>query len=87
LRFDLNHSDFSQRVVTKAAPLPFCRFFDQSAFDRIAMQVEQLLHELALTPHVAIIIALLPERTRIYRTGSTAQLFGEQQLQVVNCIG
>ncbi len=38
-RFDLDDSDFAQCVVTKTAPPPVSRLFDQTTLYRIAMQI------------------------------------------------
>lgn len=47
--------------MTKTGPRPILGFFDQSASDRIAVDVAQLLHELSLGEDVEVIITRLPE--------------------------
>ena len=47
--------------MAKAAPLPVLRFRTQSALDRIAMEVAQLLKELFIIAYLAILGARLPE--------------------------
>ena len=66
-RFDFDDANLPQRVVSKAAPLPLRRIAHQSPLYRIAMQVSQLDRKLACVPHIAIVIALLPERSRLKR--------------------
>jgi hypothetical protein len=52
---------FASDIVPKTARPPIFRPLQQAVFRRIAMYVVQLLHPLALTPHVEIIIARLPK--------------------------
>jgi hypothetical protein len=63
--FDLHRQDFPQRVVAKAAPFPFRSFSHQTPPHGIAMDLLQLLDEFKLVPNVAIVIALLPERSTL----------------------
>jgi hypothetical protein len=46
-----------------AGPLPVLGVCYQTAIDRVAMNVAELLCSLVGTPHVEIVIAGLPERT------------------------
>jgi len=47
--------------LTKAAPIPIFRTFTQSALHRIAVDVTEFLHKLAIVADVEIVIAFLPE--------------------------
>jgi len=60
-RLDLDHSDFPQRIMTEAAPLPVSRLFHQPTLHRIPVQIAQFFPELSLIPDVAIVVSLLPE--------------------------
>jgi len=48
--------------MTKAAPIPILGARYQPAFYRIPVNVTKLLHKLALTPEIEIVVAGLPER-------------------------
>src|SRR5947207_13103387 len=51
---------FAVSIIPKTAPCPLLRLERQSALDRIAMHVAQLLHTLAFAPHHKIIEPPLP---------------------------
>jgi hypothetical protein len=55
-----NGSRFTISIVTEAAPAPLLGFLHQSAPDRIAMNIAQLLDSLALAPNVVVIEPALP---------------------------
>src|ERR1035438_10156537 len=61
LRLDLYCALHARRVVTEAGPWPVLRLLDQSALDRVAVHVPQLLHPLPLVMHIEIIVPPLPE--------------------------
>lgn len=48
-------------IVKETAPLPVFRVFAQSTLHRVAMNIPEHLHELAMIPDVEIIVSLLPE--------------------------
>ena len=70
---------------------------DQSSLSRVVVQVLQLPWEFALVPNVAVVVAFLPERTRMVpqvrvrlldaNLGSAPPSFREGQLQVVHRVG
>ena len=68
--------------MAKAAPLPVLRFRTQSALDRIAMEVAQLLKELFLIAYLAILGARRPEVL-----GIAAQAARDAPLQRFHRIG
>ena len=51
--------------MSKAAPLPLRRIAHQSPLHWIVMHISQLVGKLACVPDIAIVIALLPERSRL----------------------
>src|SRR5271157_4194029 len=61
--------------MAKAAPRPIFRFLDQPALYGIAVNVAQLLDALALSPHVEIVIAGLPEVLEVTNQPSRNRLF------------
>src|SRR4029077_10929509 len=48
-------------IPTKAAPTPILRRVCQTAHDRIAMHVAELLHALSFCPNVEVVKPCLPE--------------------------
>lgn len=61
--------------MPEAAPLPVFWLGDESSFHGIPMDVTQLLDELALAPHIKVIVPRLPER-----------LFGTQRQPTRDCL-
>jgi hypothetical protein len=59
--FDLDHSFQTCRVVTEAAPFPIFWTRDESALDRISVNVAQFLNVLLSGPQVEVVIARLPK--------------------------
>src|SRR5436305_5295209 len=53
-RLDLHHPSLPLRIVPIAAPLPFLRIENQTAFHRIPMEVAQLHRELAVISQPAL---------------------------------
>ena len=62
VRFDFDGSDLSRQPMTVAAPLPILGGLYESARDRVAMKVAQLLRPLLLREDVEVVVAGLPER-------------------------
>jgi hypothetical protein len=60
LRFDFYSSGVGCAVVTVAAPGPIVGGFHQASFDGIAVDVLQLLDELAVGEDVEVVVAGLP---------------------------
>ena len=85
-RFDLDDSDFSQRIMTKAAPLPVSRFCHQPTLHRIAMQISQLYRELLRIPHVPVVESW-PTQYRVVRVRRfpTLQLWLQCRYTQENC--
>jgi hypothetical protein len=67
--------------MPETAPHPLLGTLHQPPLDRIAVQVAQLLDQLALTPHIEVIIALLPERAA---SGKRPQLTPHVLLEHLN---
>ena len=61
LRFNLDHSNLTVRIVAEARPWPVFGPGDQAARNRIAVHVAQLLDALLFAPDIEIIVAALPE--------------------------
>src|ERR1019366_4161357 len=78
---NLDYPHFAQGVMTKAAPFPLGGFFYQALLYRIKMDVSQLLVELCRIANVAVIVAFLPERTRV------AQALRKGQLKKMHGVG
>lgn len=47
--------------MAKAGPRPILGFFDQSASDRIAVDIAELFHEFPVSEDIEVIITRLPE--------------------------
>ncbi len=63
LRFDLHHPILARYIMPEAAPGPILRRRHQPPCHRITMHISQLLHALALAPHIEIVVSCLPERS------------------------
>jgi hypothetical protein len=61
LRLDFHHASNPGGVVVETAPAVFFRGADQSAFDRVSMDVPDHLGAFFFSTHVAVVVALLPE--------------------------
>ena len=61
MRFDLDHSKLTRRVMPEARPCPICRFFNQAPRHRVAVHIPQLLDALLFAMHVEVVIPPLPE--------------------------
>ena len=59
-RLDLHSTELSRSVMLKAGPWPVFRLFNQTSFDRIAMDVPQLFRKLFVGKNIEIIVATLP---------------------------
>jgi hypothetical protein len=59
--FDLDTAGVAGCPVVEAAPRPVFGFFHQTTFDRIAVDVFQLLDPLWMSEHVEVVVAGLPE--------------------------
>src|SRR5438445_7027815 len=77
LRLDFHATLFARQIVAETRPWPVFRTVDESPCHGIAMNVAQLLGELALAPHVEVVVARLPEGLR----GAQRQLARDRLLQ------
>lgn len=80
LRLDFNDSHLAIVVVPEAAPFPLVRFYHQSAFHRVTVQIAQLHRELFRIANIAIVIPFLPKRSG----RASPVTLGKSQFQVVN---
>jgi hypothetical protein len=84
-RLDLDHSNFPQRIMTEAAPLPLSRPFHQPTLHWIPVQIVQFFRELLLIPDVPVVVSLLPEYTGV-GIAQPRHAFRKRQFQQVDCI-
>lgn len=61
VRFDFDRAAFAVGPMVEAAPWPVFRLLDETASDRIAVDVYQLLDPLCVSENVEVVIAGLPE--------------------------
>ena len=66
LRFDLDHPFLPRGIVNKTTPFPVLWPLHQSALDRIAMHVAQLLDAFRFAPYGKIIVADLPKAREMF---------------------
>jgi hypothetical protein len=95
--FDLDAALFAGEVMAEARPWPVLGFLDEAAFDRVAVDVSQLLHVLLVSQDVEVIVPGLPELSSFafeelgglgledsYGCGQRVELrFGEEQVDVL----
>jgi hypothetical protein len=77
---DLHDSVFPSRVMAEARPPPMFGPFNQTALDRVAMHVTQLLDALVFVVHVKVVVAREPKRP-------FSALNRHRQLEGLNCRG
>jgi len=64
MRFDLDRAAFAGEPVTEAGPGPVFGLLDQTACDRIPVDIAQLFHPLGMGEHIEVVVAGLPELFR-----------------------
>jgi hypothetical protein len=64
LELHAHQSSLPVKVGTKTTPLPMFRLVHQSALHRVPVHVAQFLNVLMFRPHVEIVKAFLPHRSR-----------------------
>ena len=80
--FDLDGAAFAGEPVTEAGPGPVFGLLDQTACDRIPVDIAQLFHPLGMGEHIEVVVAGLPELFPRAFEG-----FGCFALQHANCGG
>ena len=80
LRFNLHRAEFSRSPVAETGPCPLIRLGDESARDRVAMDVAVFLYALGFGVDVEVIVAVLPE-------GPLAALNGDRKFERLKCLG
>lgn len=77
--FDLDSALFAGEPVAEAAPGPVFRFLDETACNRIAVDVAELFYELALGEDVEVVVADLPELLAVAFEGLRGLAFEDVQ--------